>query len=180
MKSDQIRELLEKYYQGTTSLKEEKQLRDQFVSGDYPPEFSVEAGPFLCFAKAAKERIPDPELDREIEKLLRSLPASVARRRKKRIPWMVAASVLLLGGLVFSLRHINPRGVETASITNPQAAYAQVFNLMQSLSGKLDTPFAEANCLNRLNTRSNSLASISNLYTVQKFNNHPDESRSIN
>ena len=161
MKSEEIRTLLEKYYRGETSLKEEKMLRDQFLSGDYPPEFSVEAGPFLCFAKAAKEWVPDPELDREIQKILHALPASVAWRRKKRIPWLVAVSVIMLAGLVFTMR-------ETVSKIEAREKYAQTFENMEETMGKLNTRFAQTNQLEHLTGKSKSVNSISSLYNVQQ------------
>ena len=174
MRSDQIRSLLDKYHRGKTSLKEEKLLREQFLSGDYPPEFSVDAELFLCFAKRAKEWVPNPELDREVEELLRSLPSSIAWRHKRRVPWLVTATILLTGGLLFSMSHFYLNFKEAARLKEAKIMCAEAFNLMQGPMGIMNSINARSGGLKHLDNISGHSNGLSNLNTVQEVHNNND------
>ena len=46
---DRIHRLLEAYYQGNTSIQEEKEIREYFKSGDIPGELAAESDIFEFF-----------------------------------------------------------------------------------------------------------------------------------
>ena len=57
MNTLEIRKLLDKYYDGKSTDEEEKMLLEQFLSGDYSPEFAADAAIFEYFARVAKRGI---------------------------------------------------------------------------------------------------------------------------
>ncbi len=69
MNSNEIDELVRKYYAGSTSLAEEKMLSDLFLSGDYPPEYEPEAMLFRFIAESRKNKIPPPEFLAHMERV---------------------------------------------------------------------------------------------------------------
>jgi hypothetical protein len=66
MNIKEIEELLEKYYEGETTLAEEKILRDFFISGNVPSELSVHKSQFLYFAEASVDEISDWDLEEKV------------------------------------------------------------------------------------------------------------------
>jgi len=56
MNTLEIRKLLEKYYEGKSTEEEENMLLEQFLSGDYSPEFAADASIFEYFAHVGKKR----------------------------------------------------------------------------------------------------------------------------
>ncbi|RMB57570.1 hypothetical protein EAX61_10635 [Dokdonia sinensis] len=53
-----IEVLLERYFEGETTLVEEKTLRDYFTGEDVAPHLEVYCGMFSAFAKAQQETLP--------------------------------------------------------------------------------------------------------------------------
>lgn len=93
MESVNIEKLLEAYFDGDTTLQQEKQLRDYFVSGDVAPHFEKYKIMFVGFSSAEKECS-----EREI-----IIPQTYQHYRK----WwygVAASAVIVIGvaGFVFS------------------------------------------------------------------------------
>ena len=123
MTNEEIKLLLSKYYDGESSLQEEKQLQELFLSGNYPPEFSDDARVFVFYALSSGKRISDPDFEKEMDELFESLPQSAPERNLRRIPWLAAATILLLAGLFFTFRHNYLSGEEKASILQNRVEY---------------------------------------------------------
>lgn len=82
MESPKIEQLLESYFEGTTSLEQEKVLRRYFTSNEVAPHLEAYVGMFSAFAKAQQETLPESV----------TLPTS-----KKPLKWLAgiaAASIL--------------------------------------------------------------------------------------
>lgn len=85
MESNRIEQLLESYFEGTTTLEQEQELRTYFTSGEVASHLESYVGMFSAFAKAQKETLPLPV----------EIPSS--RRKYGWIAGIAAASLLALG-----------------------------------------------------------------------------------
>lgn len=86
MKKINVKELLDKYFEGLTSTEEERQLRRLFIEGNVPEELIVYRSLFIC-------------LDEESRKC-KPVKLVGARRFRMRYVWStIAASVLIVLGI---------------------------------------------------------------------------------
>ncbi|GAA4397979.1 hypothetical protein GCM10023187_08010 [Nibrella viscosa] len=123
MKQD-IDKLLEKYYNGETSLEEEKQLRQYFQREPIPEHLQSHAGPFRYFAEERNQQPSETMNTRLAAKLDEQVPAG---RVVKFPAWtmQLAASVALLivgfaGGLFYSESQSRQTNTQTMTATgNP-------------------------------------------------------------
>lgn len=60
MESNRIEQLLESYFEGTTTLEQEQELRTYFTSDRVASHLESYVGMFSAFAKAQQETLPHP------------------------------------------------------------------------------------------------------------------------
>lgn len=117
MEKEEIKLLLEKYYDATATVEEEQRLREALLSGDAGSEFETDRQLFEALeASAPAEKYPDT-LDARLDTLVGRLDRRrrVVRRRRWAI-FSVAASLLVVFGIAqFAFRggHAEPEAVET-------------------------------------------------------------------
>ena len=166
--------LLEKYIESETSLAEEQQLLELFRSGDYPPEFENEANLVRYFAWEVSERKKYPEFERELKKREDSIPVMLPRyRRISRTTWMVAASIILLGGLLFTFRHEFPGYQKEASNKVKYKTHDQSSKVMMLMYCTLISPDGKDCYKNVSQGAAQSLAIFHNLNNFQVCNTKP-------
>lgn len=111
-----LNEILNRYFEGETSVEEERQLRAFFTSGDVPQEY-VAYRPLFAYFDAESKKAGKTDADNEEalydEGLLDGIPTPEEIRHTDRTPrrrlWYavagIAASVMLIAG---SYRLLNP------------------------------------------------------------------------
>jgi hypothetical protein len=187
MTTDEIKLLLSKYYEAESTLEEEKQLQNLFLSGNYPPEFADDAKVFIFYALAARKRqtvrkrIDDPEFEKEMDELLLSIPDSARERNLRRIPWLAAATILLLAALFFTFRHNYLGREEAASILKRRIEFNQAIVAMDVFSSNLKSGLPKVKPhLEQFNYGPVTLTNITNFNNYQPFITNQNETRSIN
>lgn len=136
MEKEEIKLLLEKYYDATATVEEEQRLREALLSGDAGSEFETDRQLFEALeASAPAEKYPDT-LDARLDTLVGRLDRRrrVVRRRRWAI-FSVAASLLVVFGIAqFAFRGGNaePEAVETMArnvriIDNAKDAHAVLY-----------------------------------------------------
>lgn len=127
MESANIHLLLEKYFEGETSLAEERQLSDYFASGDVAPELQ-QYRPLFGFFAEAREAQPEKPL---------VLPV----QRQGTFTWLsVAASVVALLGIgVYGYFNYDttPQG-DLGTYDDPEVAYREAQKALSLLSSKVN------------------------------------------
>lgn len=118
MKQD-IETLLEKYYEGETSLAEEKQLRNFFQQEAIPAHLQHHAEQFRYFANARNQHPSAEAISRLAEKLNTPEPVRVISLTGWSL--RIAASVALLvigfaGGVVYNQKHSGETNTQVAMI----------------------------------------------------------------
>jgi hypothetical protein len=114
MESAKVEQLLERYFEGETSLTEEEQLRTYFTGTEVASHLEAYVGMFTAFAKAQKETF--------------TAPIAIPSRRRN-LSWIgsVAAVVLIAVGIFTQMQ---PEKVSGHYADNPELA---VLKAKQSL-----------------------------------------------
>jgi hypothetical protein len=140
---EKIEVLIEKYYRGETTVREENELRDFFRNGDVPDRLKTEAGIFGFFYSEAETPLPG-----DLESRLGSM--GPVTRRPGRIPGRnlrtylvsgIAAAILVLIGIFVDMRirEAGPLEVKTDTYEDPYLAYAEAKKVLYLVSEKLNT-----------------------------------------
>lgn len=166
MNSNEIEALLDKYYAGETTLKEERQLREFFSREAVPPHLSEHAGLFRYFNEAGKEETGDPEFE---SRFLASIGEpdviqSNSGWNQRRYLIGIAAGVLLLAGLVFTFRNDIPMQ-STKNSAETQIAYQSAKNALAMLSTNFNTGLDQTQ---QLESFARGMDQIQNLKAFQK------------
>jgi hypothetical protein len=138
MKSEEIKRLLEKYYEGESTVEEEVYLKNFFSLGDIPEDLINEKEIFSYFLKSAI--VPEPSLVFE-KKIIAALDSigevslNQKRRRAFGIFTSIAAVILILiGSYFFFIHKSEPRD----TFSDPEIAYAETMKILYGVSISLN------------------------------------------
>ena len=166
MNFKEIEDLLEKFYEGTSTSSEEQELRDFFAGREIPPHLSSHADLFRYYKETGKEELPDPEFENRFLASIgqsREIPVFFTRKRYMYITG-IAATLLLLAGLVFTFR--NDVFLRPAKITTEQElAYRQVKQALTMVSANFNTGLVQ---VQKLDNFREGLNKAKNLQVFQK------------
>jgi len=135
MNYNNIRQILDRFYAGETSLKEEKNLKTFFDGKEVPEDFRDDKLLFRILSKAQVEEIQNQQFD---GKILRHIEHSHLRFIRKQLVYSlsaVAAAAIVLFA-VFSGNWFTKQPYGT--IDNPQLAFAQTKKALQKVSVNLN------------------------------------------
>jgi hypothetical protein len=176
MNSTEIKDLLGRFYEGETSLAEEKQLLEVFRSGHFPPEFAAEAEQFLFCCHAGQEEIPDPGFDEKMEEKLFSVPVLPLHTNRRRVLYLagIAAAAALLIGILFTFNHDFSGKNEAGTIRDPEIAYAEAQKALLLLSSNLNTGLYNVQRLRHFDKGIQAMNHFSDFYKYQTIIINPD------
>lgn len=139
MNPEEIKHLLQKYFDGDTTLEEEISLKNFFRGGDIPEELNVEKEIFRHFILSAE--IPEPSADFE-EKIFSAIgrddgntAQSVRRRRLYMTLTGAAAGFLILAASYF---FFTGRQEPRDTYSDPELAYAETMKILIDVSARLN------------------------------------------
>jgi hypothetical protein len=139
MNTEEIQNLLEKYYNGSCSDEEEQLLRKYLREGDVPPELEAEREMFRYYDSSIQ--VPQPAADFE-ERIIRSVDMADNRRGSgsgRRYLFAVistaAAILLLIGSWFLFIRRTEPAD----TFRDPALAYNETVRVLYSISAKMNT-----------------------------------------
>jgi hypothetical protein len=127
MESDKIEIILEKYFQGETSIAEEKQLQDYFSSLNVAQHLEQYKPMFAYFSKAKEQQFTQ------------DVPLQT---KKRKVAWLsVAASVVVLLGLgAYAYVYDNaPKDQALGTYDDPEVAFEQTQKALAMLSSHVNT-----------------------------------------
>ncbi|MCK5067089.1 MAG: hypothetical protein KAR16_06615 [Bacteroidales bacterium] len=143
----EIRKLLNRFYQGETTLEEEKRLQEYFSSTTVPEEFIPDRDLFRSM-KSGNEAIHVPVdlnqkilagIDREERKMTRTRRISVFS-----LSGLAAGLLVVIALYTGYFRNDNsPRLAMTDTFENPQDAYEEARRTLAFVSAKLNTGTGE-------------------------------------
>ena len=144
----EVRSLLNKYWDGETSLEEEAQLRQYFIHDQVADEFAPYRALFTFFDASANLQmeadIAQPQLG--------SPHANQGKTIVRKMNWITSAAAAVI--LAIGLFYINLQLIPTPTIDafayedtyeDPQVAYAEFKRMMGYVSGKMNKGVYKAN-----------------------------------
>ena len=169
----ELRKLLQKYYNGETTLKEEDTLKKYFVDNpDIDEEFRAEKEQFIMFEKAEKQDVPIEDFEKKLEILIDNQKVKYPVFKRNKI-WIqitaVAASVLIIFGVYNSIKYFTGKPEYKDTIEDPQLAYEETKKTLLYISEKLHYGTRELENINKLNS------SVQKLNTVSKLSQGLDK-----
>jgi hypothetical protein len=147
MNYEQIEHLLNKYFEGETSLAEERQLHDFFSGDAVPPHLKVYAPLFLWSEEAARNGITLKDFDAAVTGRLTDTARPAPKRLHLRFHWYMipaaAAVILILIALFMPAEKVPLMRMFSSKMTdtfdNPKEAYAATVKALLLVSEKLNT-----------------------------------------
>ena len=137
MNTEEIKKLLEKYYEAATTPEEERTLKNFFSGGPVPDELKPDKEIFLYYLDASE--MPEPSAgfeDKIISSALRR-NSFLSWSRTGRIPLImgIAAGLLILvASYFFLIRNKEPRD----TYSDPRIAYAETMKVLYDISVSLN------------------------------------------
>ncbi len=147
-----IRELLDRYFEGGTSLIEEDELRSYFSANEtVAPDLEYARRMFDGFAATARHEVPSGKVS--VPRIRRSVRMSLAVRIS-----VVAASVAVVATASWRLIGHNQNKTVYAyingmAITDQQEAMEQAEKMLQQVAGPLSQPVEELRRLSEINEK---------------------------
>lgn len=133
MEFNKIEDILEKYFQGETSIAEEKELKDYFSSPNVAQHLE-QYKPMFGYFSQVKE-----------QKSTQEIPLPKSRDKKRNVAWLsIAASVVVLLGIgtyfYVSEKNAAPTVAQTelGTYDNPEEALAATQKALALLSNKVN------------------------------------------
>ena len=136
METRRIKELLDKYWAGESSLDEEGQIASYFQGSDIDDEL-VQFRPLFNFYEDEKEI----KLEKSIESMLPRQEAKIFTLNRVRA---VAATVAIIAASVFGFNYLNTSSILAkdnkviAEIEDPEEAYAMTMEALAYLSSNYE------------------------------------------
>jgi len=139
MNKEEIKHLLQKYYNGDTTLDEEIYLKNFFRGGDIPEEMIIEKEIFRYFILPSV--IPEPSADFE-EKIFSAIDhgeSNIVKSRKRSRLYKtltgIAAGLMILAGSYF---FFTGRSEPHDTYSDPELAYAETMKILNDVSARLN------------------------------------------
>ena len=137
MALDRIEILIEKYFEGETSIAEEKELKAYFSSSDVAQHLEQYKPVFGYFSQAKQEQFTA------------SIPLK-SRKKQKRLAWLsVAASVVVMLGIgFFAYQNTSePTQENLGVIDDPEIAFRETQKALELISKHVNTGIESMNYL---------------------------------
>lgn len=137
--TDNINELVDKYYECETTLDEENLLTDYFNSDNVAPEL-LYLKPQFVFYSQSKAEVLDEKFDEKIREILYNQPQKIVARPKAKNYWYYsAAAVIILGiGISYLLGGSKIRVTGNDGMNEADFAYEQTISALMFISVKMD------------------------------------------
>ncbi|MCD6113232.1 MAG: hypothetical protein J7J86_08210 [Bacteroidales bacterium] len=174
MSHQDINKILEKYYKGETSLKEEKILHNFFNDNKKADNSFVEKDIFQYFDNEKNQKIENENFSDElIEKLVETKIIKFRKSPKEIIIMISSIAACFLIIFFFYIKQDNTK----INAKNSQIAYAETKIALLAVSEKLNYGLNKTHNLNKINTGIKNLNKISKINTglnelkkIEKFN----------
>lgn len=142
MKTKEIKKLLQKYFEGESSLEEERILQTYFTAGNVAEELSEYAGFFGGIAQLAKVS-GESEIENEVmDHILENEHREKTRFRQmwQMVTGVAAAIIIVMGGFLIFQEQQKPFA---DTYKNPDRAYEVAAQTLQFVSEKYSTGMDE-------------------------------------
>jgi hypothetical protein len=148
MNEEELKRLVQKYYDGTATDEEEKILRDFFRRNNVPRGYEAEKEIFGYYIESAD--IPEPSNDFEAQ-IIAAVSSSDGRSSNRRFIYTLlsaAAGILILTGAYF---FFTGRQTIKDTYSDPEIAYVETIKILHQVSYKLNQGVKNLEPVGKLN-----------------------------
>jgi hypothetical protein len=181
MNINEIELLLKKFYDGSTSLPEEKILRDFFQTPHVPEHLMSHKPLFSFYVKEQSRELPSRDFESNLTKLLadehEETPVVTMTSIRNRNVFLVgiAASFALLIGLFFTFQQdVFRKSANQMSNVNTEVAYADASEALLLVSGNLNNGLKHMVELDKVGKAMIELEYFNKFYQYQSIIINPD------
>jgi hypothetical protein len=138
MKEDELKRLIEKYYNGESTEEEENALRDFFSKDNVPQGYEAEKEIFSYYE--GSQEIPEPSIDFEA-RILAGIDASEKNAVSQRIRRYFLPAVSIAAGLLImtgSYFFFTRQTEQQDTFKDPDLAYAKTIKILRDVSAQLN------------------------------------------
>jgi len=163
MNTKEVEQLIERYFNGDTSLQEEKLLRSFFNSADVPPHMESLKWQFMHFEDAKDLFLQDEYLQVDLKTIPEQYPEVKLWNTRRRILWIggVAAGIVILITAMFQVNLLINRVDD--NISEQELAYNQAKQILYFVSKKLNKGTEELTKVEKLEN------GMDDLQAMEKF-----------
>lgn len=139
MNSHRIENLLEKYFEGNTSLEEEKILKEFFQGESIPPHLVSLKETFNYFSEEKSKDELDESFDKKVLSQINHFEIDHKRQSRRRLIYYasgIAASILIIISIFTNIDPFSSTLKDT--FDNPQMAYEETRKALLLVSGTLN------------------------------------------
>jgi len=156
MNLKEIEALLEKFYEGATSLEEEQRLKEYFNEGNVPENLAEIQEQFVFYRQAREEMNPKIDVEQRLSEKIDKEKNSGSQRKKQRIYYFVtgvAASILIFIGVYFQFIASNNSNTFAMEDTyqDPEEAYTEAKKALLLVSEKFNAGVQDFNKFSSFN-----------------------------
>jgi len=182
MNTSEIEALLEKFYDGNTTLREENTLREFFMRKDVPGHLKIHQPLFAFFEEEGQMEIDNRDFELELTSKITSqlaetetMPVYAARQRFLYFSG-IAASFLILAGLLFVFqRDLFHQAALQRNNLDTEIAYANASEALLMVSGNLNHGLKQASHLQMVDKAMKNIELFTKFYQYQTIIINPDE-----
>lgn len=138
MNSEEIKRLLDKYYEGETTSGEELLLKKFFSMDNVPQDLRSDQEIFRYYIQAAEIPEPSADFEKKILSAIDSEDKNSGRFKRKRLYFtlsgIAAAMIILAGSYFFFINQSELRD----TYSDPEVAYAETMKILYKVSARLN------------------------------------------
>jgi len=139
MNSQRIEKLLERYYNGETSLQEDREIKEFFRSGNVPAHLLSVKPQFNTFIGESGEALAEDDFDSEILNKIEAGNVAYIRIRKKTIIFSAIAAAATILILITMFTRFNPfTSTIEDTLSDPAVAYNEAKKILLYVSGNFN------------------------------------------
>lgn len=175
MNFQEIEKLLNKYFEGETSIIEENQLKEYFNKDFLPLHLKPFKEHFQYFSDAKKEKITDTDFDQMIINEIGERKLFSIDGKKKYLTYTligIAASIIIIFGFFFKspLDNLDDNNFAFANtFTNPEKAFIETQKVLKYISEKFNSGVEPLNNISKFGE------GVQNLSKMSSFNDGMNE-----
>lgn len=157
--------LLQRFYNGESTIDEEKELKDFFITNDVPRHLWAEQEMFTYFHTVSKNKIPDQELESKIMNAVEGAEQEAVKRfaGRKKILYIVSSAAAVVAILIVSYFAFIFSPSMQDTYNNPEIAYLQAKETLLYVSAKLNEGTENLQALSEFDKATSQLSNISKI-----------------
>ncbi len=170
--------LLQRFYNGESTIEEEKELKDFFTTNDVPRHLWAEQEMFTYYHVGGRDEKPGKELENKILNAIKGAEQKEAKQfaNRRKILYMVSSAAAVVALLIVAYFAFIFNTSMHDTYNNPEIAYMQTKETLLFVSAKLNEGTKDLHAIGKLNEATKTLSNISkieystkSIYTISLF-----------